>query len=141
MRIISYRLRNITWEVLLIRLSESYDFFELQSYITDRNRFNVYLVFIYAWFCSIQWNEWISPKVNNFLFWLIDYRPYSLIFISEYEMLPTFGERIELSHALRCHDITTSNGSIFRHISKVHCFISSLLHIKQYNMVHIIWFI
>jgi len=28
-------------------------------------------------------------------------------------MLPTFGGRIELSHALRCHDITTSNGSIF----------------------------
>ena len=85
--------------------------------------------------------KWTFSKSNRFVLWLIDHRPYSLIFISEYEMLPTFGGHIELSHALRCHDITTSNGSIFRHISKVHCFISSLLHIKQYNMVHIIWFI
>lgn len=30
-----------------------------------------------------------------------------------YEILPTFGERIELSHSQRCHNITTINGSIF----------------------------
>ena len=90
----------------------------------------MYFILCSAYICMILFNTVKSTISNSKRFVLLHL---NIIFISEYEMLPTFGERIELSHSQRCHDITTINGSIFRHISKAHCVLRGI------PLSHIVW--